>query len=165
MLVPDELPMLVLFDGWTSFFRDRWCRGASAWRSRLRSQLEESVLPRFIGSSAGTRRRASRSPRRRSPTTSIWDVGGLSWLLTFFESRTLYFLPLALAWRGRGARAPARAVDHRAACGQQANVGVIGDAMADEGFCRNVVKAVCGCKSLQPRTGELRFARTSPARS
>ena len=44
----EDLPVLVLFDGWTSFFRDR----VVPWRIRMaektRAQLEYEVLPRFV---------------------------------------------------------------------------------------------------------------------
>jgi maltose alpha-D-glucosyltransferase/alpha-amylase len=43
---------------------------------------------------------------------------------------------------------------------QQANVGVLADAIADEGFCRHVVKAIGGEKSLPTTNGALRFTHT-----
>jgi len=43
---------------------------------------------------------------------------------------------------------------------QQANVGVLADAVADEGFCRHVVKAIGAGKSVATEHGTLRFART-----
>ena len=43
---------------------------------------------------------------------------------------------------------------------QQANVGVVGDAMADEGFCRNVVKAIGENRSLPTERGTIRFTPT-----
>src|SRR5207247_6552435 len=47
---------------------------------------------------------------------------------------------------------------------QQANVGVVGDAMADEGFCRNVIKAIGENRSLPTERGTIRFTPTNAFR-
>jgi len=44
---------------------------------------------------------------------------------------------------------------------QQANVGVMADALADEAFCRHVVRAIGEKKNLQTAHGTLRFTPTS----
>ena len=44
----DDLPVLVLFDGWTSFFRDRVVPWRIGMAQKVRAQLEEEVLPRYI---------------------------------------------------------------------------------------------------------------------
>ena len=50
MLVSEEAPMLVLFDSWTSFFRDKVVPWRIGMAEQLRAQLETEVLPRFIAS-------------------------------------------------------------------------------------------------------------------
>ena len=50
MLVSEEAPMLVLFDNWTSFFRDQVVPWRIGMAEQLRAQLETEVLPRFIAS-------------------------------------------------------------------------------------------------------------------
>jgi len=162
MLVPDEAPMLVLFDNWTSFFRDQVVPWRIGMAEQTRSQLEESVLPRFVGMQRWYA--AKGEPIAKAPLAdyAIWDVGGLSWLLSFILVKdSLYFLPLSLAWEVDEDHVRALAPLTVARVRQQANVGVLGDAIADEGFCRHVVKAVCGGKSLKTAHGELRFTRTS----
>jgi maltose alpha-D-glucosyltransferase/alpha-amylase len=47
-LVREDLPVVVLFDGWQSFFRDRVVPWRIAMAQKTRSQLEDEVLPRFI---------------------------------------------------------------------------------------------------------------------
>ena len=47
-LTPVELPTLVLFDGWHSFFRDKVEPWRSALAERARSQLEIEALPGFV---------------------------------------------------------------------------------------------------------------------
>ena len=77
-LAREELPVLVLFDGWTSFFRDRVVPWRIAMAEKARAQLEREVLPRYIAGAAlvrGQRRsdatRAARRPRRvEAPTAA-----------------------------------------------------------------------------------------------
>ncbi|HEX6157643.1 MAG TPA: putative maltokinase, partial [Burkholderiales bacterium] len=162
MLVSDEAPMLVLFDNWTSFFRDKVVPWRIGMAEQTRTQLEESVLPRFVGMQRWYA--AKGEPIAKAPLAdyAIWDVGSLSWLLSFILVKdSLYFLPLSLAWEVDEDHVRALAPLTVARVRQQANVGVLGDAIADEGFCRHVVKAVCGGKSVQTAHGELRFTRTS----
>ena len=47
-LAPEELPVLVLFDGWTSFFRDRVVPWRIRMAEKLRAQFETETLPRYI---------------------------------------------------------------------------------------------------------------------
>ena len=162
MLVSDEAPMLVLFDNWTSFFRDKVVPWRIGMAEQTRAQLEESVLPRFVGMQRWYA--AKGEPIAKAPLAdyAIWDVGSLSWLLSFILVKdSLYFLPLSLAWEVDEDHVRALAPLTVARVRQQANVGVLGDAIADEGFCRHVVKAVCGGKSVKTAHGELRFTRTS----
>ena len=47
-LPPEDLPVLVLFDGWHSFFRELVDPWRIALADKVRAQLEREVLPRFI---------------------------------------------------------------------------------------------------------------------
>ena len=58
--------MLVLFDGWTSFFRDRVVPWRIGMAEKPRAQLEDEVLPRYVAGAALVRRQG-RSDRRRAP--------------------------------------------------------------------------------------------------
>jgi maltose alpha-D-glucosyltransferase / alpha-amylase len=72
----------------------------------------------------------------------------------------LYFLPLALGWEEDEDHVRALAAVTVARVRQQANVGVLADAIADEGFCRHVVKAIGAGRSVPTANGALRFTRT-----
>ena len=99
--------MLVLFDGWTSFFRDKVVPWRIGMAEKLRTQLETQVLPRFIETqrwyaAKGEPIEARRDRRPRRSGTSA----ALSWLLAFIEVKdSLYFLPLALGLGRRGGAA------------------------------------------------------------
>ena len=101
---------------------------------------------------------------------AVWEVGGLSWLLTMLSvgKERLPCRSRSPGKRTRSTRQLAQSTIVRVR--QQANVGVVGDAMADEGFCRNVVKAIGESRSLptgRARSGlrRPRPSATSPARS
>jgi maltose alpha-D-glucosyltransferase/alpha-amylase len=89
------------------------------------------------------------------------SAGGISWLLTILEvGKATYSLPMALAWEEDEEHVRQLAQSTIVRVRQQANVGVIGDAMADEGFCRNVVKAIGEGRSLSTSHGSIRFTPT-----
>ena len=52
MLVTEEPPVVVLFDGWTSFFRDQVVPWRIGMAEKLRAQLESDVLPRYLAGAA-----------------------------------------------------------------------------------------------------------------
>ena len=161
MMVSEEAPVLVLFDSWTSFFRDRVVPWRIGMAEKLRAQLENEVLPRFV---AAQRWYAAKGePIKKAPLRDyvIWDVGGISWLLSLVEVKdSSYFLPLALGWEVDEDHVRALAAVTVARVRQQANVGVLADAIADEGFCRHVVKAIGAGRSVPTAHGALRFTRT-----
>jgi maltose alpha-D-glucosyltransferase / alpha-amylase len=166
-MAPEDLPVLVLVEGWNSFFPDR----VAAWRAnlatRLRTQLETRVIPPFV---AGQRWYAGKG----SPVVSarLIDYGGREasleqWLVTIFtiESRTetnQYFIPLAIAiedgeesrWKKLQPAAIARVR-------QQATVGVLADACTDEKFCRTVVDAIGTARELATQVGHIRCSATT----
>ncbi|TAK81588.1 MAG: maltose alpha-D-glucosyltransferase [Betaproteobacteria bacterium] len=162
MIVPEESPVLVLFDAWTSFFRDKVVPWRMGMAEKLRAQLESEVLPRYI---EGQRWYASKGERVEKAVLhdhAIWDAGGVSWLLQILQIReAAYFVPMAVAWEDDEEQVRALAQSTIARVRQQANVGVVGDAMADAGFCRNVVKAVGESRNLQTERGVIRFTPTS----
>jgi len=161
MIVPEEAPVLVLFDGWLSFFRDKvvpWRKGMA---EKLRAQLETEVLPRFIEAQRWYAQKGEPVASAALADHVVWDVGGISWLLTFLQVRdTTYFLPLALGWEEDEEHVRSLSAATVARVRQQANVGVLADAMADEAFCRHVVKAIGASLALPMEKGTLRFAPT-----
>ena len=164
----DELPVLVLFDGWASLFRDRVVPWRIKMSEKLRDQLETEALPAFV---AGRRWYAAKSEGARRVEIADhveWKPGERSWLVSLArvegasgESQT-YFLPLTLAWEdvdeslvntlSSFAIAKAR---------QQAQVGVLADAFGDETFVRALVAAVGEGLKLKSARGSLQFKPTS----
>ncbi|MEO8536905.1 MAG: maltose alpha-D-glucosyltransferase [Betaproteobacteria bacterium] len=161
----DELPVLVLFDGWASLFRERvvpWRLGMS---DKVRRQLEDETLPPFI---AGRRWYAAKGePVARVELADHveWRHGDRSWLVALArvagsgDATQTYFLPLTLAWEDRD-DALLRAVGAStiAKARQQAQVGVLADAFADEGFVRALVVAVGAGLELKTDRGTIRFS-------
>ncbi|HEX7220437.1 MAG TPA: maltose alpha-D-glucosyltransferase [Burkholderiales bacterium] len=161
MIVSEEAPVLVLFDSWTSFFRDKVVPWRIGMAEKLRTQLENQVLPRFVAAQRWYAAKGEPVKQASVADYVVWDVGGLSWLLTFIDVRnSLYFLPLALGWEDDEDHVRTLAQVTVARVRQQANVGVLADAMADEGFARHIVKAIGAGKSLPTAHGALRFTRT-----
>jgi maltose alpha-D-glucosyltransferase/alpha-amylase len=165
-LAPEDLPMLVLFDGWSSFFRDHVVPWRIGMAEKLRVQLETQVLPRYIEAQRWYGAKGVHIERARITDHAQWPAGKQAWLLSLLElegppDRPIYFMPLALAWededeeRLRGLT-PATVAKVR----QQANVGVLGDAFADEAFCRAVVEAVGAGQEHATAGGRLRFNPT-----
>ncbi len=164
---PEERPVLVLFDGWTSFFRDRVVPWRIRMAEQLRAQLESELLPRYI---AAQRWYAAKGePIRRAALSDwvLWGQGQKSWLMTLLQLEAApdpgtYFLPLALAWED-GDEDPQRtfAASTLARVRQQSQVGVLADAFADEAFCRALVEAIGAASVVPCAQGRLRFIATA----
>ncbi len=162
MLVHEEAPVLVLFDGWMSFFRDRVVPWRIGMAEQLRERLEAEVLPKFIEAQRWYGQKGEPVRAAQVKDHVVWDVGRLSWLLTFVGVRdATYFLPLALGWEEDEDHMRALSALAVARVRQQANVGVMADALADEAFCRHVVKAIGEKRTLPTASGTLRFTPTS----
>ena len=167
----EDLPVLVLVEGWNSFFPDR----VAAWRAglatRLRTQLETRIVPQYLAQQrwfAGkgapiTGVRLLDHAERQDPLPR-WFAGIYS-----VESQgqregniDRYFVPLAIAfedteearWRKLQPAALARVR-------QQATVGVLADACADEGFARAIIDAIGASAELPTREGRVRFTPTA----
>ncbi|WP_311223840.1 MULTISPECIES: maltose alpha-D-glucosyltransferase [unclassified Acidovorax] len=165
-----ERPVLVLFDGWTSFFRDKvmpWRIGMS---ERMRAQFESDTLPRFIELQRWYGGKGTATDRARIQDHTVWKVGqDCEWMLPLVTVEAAdappasYFVPLALAWEeGDEERMRRIAPAGVARVRQQANVGVMGDAFHDESFCRAMVRAIGNNEQLPTEGGgTFRFHRTS----
>jgi maltose alpha-D-glucosyltransferase/alpha-amylase len=152
----------VLFDSWTSFFRDKVVPWRIGMAEKLRAQLETEVLPAFLEAQRWYAQKGEAVGRGAILDYAIWNVGAISWLLAMVEVKgSLYFLPLALAWEDEEEQMKALSIATVARVRQQANVGVLADAMADEGFCRHVVKAIGERRSVPTQQGALKFTPTS----
>ena len=162
----DDLPVLVLIDGWKSLFPERVATWRASAASKLRSQLEERVLPRFI---AAQRWFAGKGAAiTRAKLVDQGELGSASdrWFLGLFdiestEGAAPYFLPLAIEYEGvedaRWAKLQAAAI---ARVRQQATVGVLTEASADERFCRALIEAIGTDEELALEQGTLHFWKT-----
>jgi maltose alpha-D-glucosyltransferase/alpha-amylase len=167
VLPVEERPVLVLFDGWSSLFRDRVVPWRIGMAEKTREQFEADALPRYIETQRWYASKGSMIERARIADHVLWQEGKIDWLLSLLEvdagaERSTYFMPLALAWderdddrvRNLSAAAVARVR-------QQANVGVMGDAFADAAFCRAVVAAMADRRSIATAQGKLQFTPTA----
>ncbi|HSC07284.1 MAG TPA: putative maltokinase, partial [Steroidobacteraceae bacterium] len=164
-LAPEDLPVLILFDGWTSFFRDRVVPWRIGLAEKTRAQLETNALPHYLESQRWYAAKGEKAERATLADYVLWEAGE-QWLLALVSvqaggQNTSYFMPLSLAWEDRDeermrALAPATVAKVR----QQANIGVLGDALADEAFCRALVKALGAGVEVAGAHGKFRFRRT-----
>jgi maltose alpha-D-glucosyltransferase/alpha-amylase len=162
----DELPVLVLFDGWASLFRDRVVPWRIALAEKGRAQFEGEVLPQFV---AGRRWYAAKGePVKRAALVDHleWQQGGRAWLIalarvegTSSDPQT-YFLPLMLAWEPDDEHLRTLLPLTVAKVRQQAKVGVMADAFGDEAFCSALVSAIGAGTELKTAQGRIRFTPT-----
>ncbi|MET3493371.1 maltose alpha-D-glucosyltransferase [Variovorax boronicumulans] len=164
-----EWPTLVLFDGWTSFFRERvmpWRIGMS---ERMRTQFELETLPRHIEIQRWYASKGTAIRRARIVDHAVWEANGQSWLLPLLDLEldgssggAAYFMPLALAWEERDEERMAGVAQAALArVRQQAQVGLMGDAFYDEAFCRELVRTIGTGAELATNGGKLVFKPTA----
>jgi maltose alpha-D-glucosyltransferase / alpha-amylase len=163
----EERPVLVLFDGWSSLFRDRVVPWRIGMAEKTRLQFETDTLPRYIESQRWYAAKGTPIERARIVDHVVWQEGKLSWVLALLDLGTAeepasYFMPLALAWEERDEdRVRNLSTSAVAKIRQQANVGVMGDAFADEAFCRAVVIAMAKRRNIATGQGKLQFRPTA----
>jgi len=163
----DERPVLVLFDGWLSLFRERVVPWRIGMAEKTRVQFETDTLPRYIETQRWYAAKGTPIERARITEQVLWQEGKVSWLMALVEldgaePRATYFLPLGLAWEDReDDRVRNLSTSAVAKIRQQANVGVMGDAFADEVFCRAVVAAMAAGREIATGAGKLQFRRTA----
>ncbi len=95
----DERPVLVLFDGWTSLFRERVVPWRIGMAEKTRAQFETDTLPRYIETQRWYAAKGTPIERARITEQVLWQEGKVSWLVALVEldgtePRANYFLPL-----------------------------------------------------------------------
>ena len=162
----EDLPILVLFDGWNSLFRDRVVPWRIALSEKVRAQLEREVLPSFV---SGQRWYAGKGESLQRVTLLdyiILEKDGITWLFSIARAERVnaeaqtYVLPLTVAWESEEERQRKLQSISVARVRQQGDVGIMADAMADEAFCRAIVGAIGEERVLQCEAGTLRCIRT-----
>jgi len=163
----DERPVLVLFDGWSSLFRDRVVPWRIGMAEKTRLQFETDTLPRFIETQRWYAAKGTAIDRARIVDHVLWQEGKASWVLALLEvgsgaEAASYFMPLALAWEERDEeRLKNLSTAAIARVRQQSSVGIMGDAFADEAFCRAVVGAMSKPREISTAQGKLLFRPTA----
>ncbi|MBA3034516.1 MAG: maltose alpha-D-glucosyltransferase [Gammaproteobacteria bacterium] len=160
----EDLAVVVLFDEWNSFFRNRVVPWRIAMAEKTRAQLESQILPRFL-----LRQRwyaAKTEPLQHAAIAeyAMLQAGETQWLMALVDIHgaakpARYFVPLALSLEeSESERTHALSAVAIAKVRQQANTGVLADAMADEDFCRAMVNAIGAKRELKAEGGTLRFS-------
>jgi maltose alpha-D-glucosyltransferase/alpha-amylase len=163
----DERPVLVLFDEWNSLFRDRLVPWRIAMADKTRLQFETDTLPRFIEAQRWYPAKGTLITRARIADHAMWRQGKVTWVLTLLDlggpnEPDFFFMPLALAWE-KDDENLVRNLSNSAIAKirQQANVGIMGDAFADELFCRSVVEALAKRSDIAMEHGTVQFRPTA----
>ena len=162
-VVRDELPFLVLFDGWNSFFRDRVVPWRIGFAERVRTQFEQEIVPAFLSTQRWYAAKGQPVSGVRLSDDAVLTAGRSSWLLTLITvdatpDPATCFLPLALVWDdGDDERLRSLAPAGIAKVRQQAAVGVLADAFADPAFSRSMVEAMAARQEVVSAHGRIRF--------
>ncbi len=161
----DDLPTLVLFDGWNSFFRGRVVPWRMGLADKTRTQFETRAAAALHAAPALVRRQGRHAERARhhrpcaarcrgqalAAGRSIEAAGAA-------DEGARYFVPLSLAFEDHDEeRTRTLAGLAVTKVRQQAEMGLIADAMGDEDFCRALVAAIGEGKTLRTDGGSLRF--------
>ncbi len=162
----DDLPVLVLIDGWKSF----WAERAGSWRSsagaKLRAQLEERVLPAYLAKQRWFAAKGAPIQRVALADTGDWNTKHGSWLLALFDVQTenetaKYSLPLTVAFEDVDAALHTKLQPGAIArVRQQAKVGVLADSAFDENFCRTLIETIGVGGEYKTEHGVLVFSKT-----
>jgi trehalose synthase-fused probable maltokinase len=166
-LPPEELPTLALFDGWRSIFRDKVVPRRMIMAEKLRTLLEKDALPRFVATQRWYGGKGVAVTRVAISDYVEWEHQDHSWLLSLSCIETVAgepsscFLPLALAWEnGDSERLHAMSATTVAKARRQSQLGILGDAFADQAFCRALVEAIGQRLALRCEQGVIRFSPT-----
>ncbi|MDX1653856.1 MAG: maltose alpha-D-glucosyltransferase [Candidatus Competibacteraceae bacterium] len=161
-----ELSVLVLFEGWKSFFAEQVQPAKRKMADALSKQLQDEVLPPFLATQRWFAAKGERIKAARVRDSGIWQSGKHHWLLTgveveFEDAPTQnYFLPLSNLWESDTDHSKALWPVTLARVRDRANVGVLYDAFTDEFFCRALVETVGRGEEIQGMGGTLRFFST-----
>ncbi len=164
---PLELPVLVLFDGWRSFFPARLETNRRTAAAALRRQLEEEILAAHLPAQRWFAGKGEAIERFELEQLFEWSFEGRAWLVTFVrvhyisEPSQLYFLPLALLWEDSEEKARLLLPFTLAKVRQRARVGILVDAFADENFPWALIRALAQNVEARANGGALVFSGTS----
>jgi maltose alpha-D-glucosyltransferase / alpha-amylase len=169
-LAPIDLPWVVLFAGWRTLYPDEIARTDALQKpmaEKLRQLLEHDVWPRFMAPQRWYADKGSTLQRVELLASVEWGEATHSALIALVRAVTAntaqrYFLPLSVVW-GEVTDEHVRPLLHRALARVRRGprVGVLIDALADEEFCRTLVRAMGEHREHPLDDGRLRFEATS----
>jgi len=164
-----EPPVLVLPAGRTHHLGDGH-RAPLYLPARQLTRLEQEALPNFLGAQRWFAADEDDARRTEIATQTGFGSDRLLALLRVHareglpevSETQLYFLPLSAAWEAAdGEDGVSALMPHAVAkLRQRARMGLLYDALADEGFCREVVAAIGEGRNLEMGEGRLVFSRT-----
>jgi maltose alpha-D-glucosyltransferase/alpha-amylase len=162
-----DLPVMALYAGLGSFFSERAEPSRRRMAERLRHDVEQRALPGFM---EGRRWYAAKAEEARFALAplGLWQRDGGEWLLSEVRAQLpdgatqRYFAPLSLALEGVDGESPAARLGAAmlARVREQARMGAIYDAFADEDFCAALVAAMGEGAEVALERGRLRFRAT-----
>jgi maltose alpha-D-glucosyltransferase / alpha-amylase len=164
---PLELPVMVLFSGWRSFFPEQVEPTRRVMAEKLHHQLETEILPRFIAGQRWFAAKGKRIERVELLEHVQWSGDKDSWLLARVRVHLAgtetqdYFLPLAIAWEKGAEDRASQGPYTLAKVRQHARMGALYDALADPAFCQAMVEAMGQNLEVPFDKGYLRFSATA----
>jgi maltose alpha-D-glucosyltransferase/alpha-amylase len=167
LLPAEDRPVLVLFDGWWSLFREQVVPWRMGLATKTRTRFESEILPRYVEAQRWYAGKGVAVSRAALTDHVVWEHGEERWLLPLVDLEgppqpARYFVPLALAWEERDEeRTRTLATNAVARVRQQAQVGVMGDAFSDLNFCRAFLDAIAFATQLKTAQGALHFRPTA----
>ncbi|MEP7312684.1 MAG: maltose alpha-D-glucosyltransferase [Pseudomonadota bacterium] len=162
----DDMPTLVLTEGWRSLWQTDLSPGREAIVAKLRKDLEQRALPGYLAGQRWFAAKGSAIFGAVFVDTGEWRTARGNWLLGQLDvsaasGTARYFLPLQVVFEGgdeaRWQKLQAATV---ARVRHQASVGVLADAAADELFCESVLDAMAAGTEVRTAAGRVRFAAT-----
>ena len=167
MLPPIELPVLVMVEGWRSFFPQEIHPHRRPVAQKVYDQMEQKILPDFLAAQRWFVAKDSRIERIELTRPTVWKDARNEWLLGLVEvfiedmPSQRYFLPLACNWQeGEDNIRPLLGFT-LAKIRQHSQIGVLFDAFADPAFCNAMVRAMRQNRQIPFAQGQLQFSSTS----
>jgi maltose alpha-D-glucosyltransferase / alpha-amylase len=158
----EDLPVLVLFDGWNSFFRARVVPWRMGMAEKTRAQFERDLMPQFMLRQRWYAAKSETLSRSNLTAHAMLEARGSQWLLGLFDTEgsseaARYFVPLAIAFEDVDEERTRTLLPIAVAkVRQQATMGVLADAMGDVSFCRTLIDAIGGRRQLAAEGGNIR---------
>ncbi|MER2527129.1 MAG: maltose alpha-D-glucosyltransferase [Candidatus Competibacter denitrificans] len=161
------LPVLVLFQGWNSFFPAQVEPRRRAMAIGLHERLIRQILPEFLPTQRWFAGKGRRIERVDFEHHDIWP-DRQEWLLAriqvWLEGRSepqYYSLPLALAWGDVSEEKMRPVLPYALAKVRvRARMGLLYGAFADERFCQHLVAMMAGSVQIPVGQGRLRAFAT-----